>query len=121
MSNEFVEIFGVRFNVEEDELIIDETNLPRKRYPDLSDVKGLKQITHIESLTLELGGITKIEHLQDFSQLHMLNLSRNIIQKIERLERLKNLGFLNLEYNSISKLEGLNSLNALIHLESSRI
>lgn len=107
---EFVEIFGVKFyhdDYYEDHLIIGPDELPLSftkegKKPDLPDVKGLERLTHIEGLTLELGGITKIQNLRDFVQLRALILSRNKIPKIEGLETLRNLEYLNLEFNNIN-------------------
>ena len=76
----YVEIFGKKFYLGEYQLIIEA--LPPHYYedgtPDLSDVKGLERMTSLEGLTLELGGITKIERLQDLIHLEVLNLSHNI-------------------------------------------
>ena len=90
---DFVEIFGRPFyfyEYDEDRLIIGPDELPLSftregKHPDLLDVKGLERFTHLDALTLKLGGITKICNLQDFVQLRALNLSHNRITKIEDL------------------------------------
>ena len=92
-----------------------------------NDVKTTKRVSELnnglESLTLRLNNIEKIEGLENKTNLRDLDLKNNKIQKIEGLENKTNLRDLDLKNNKIQKIEGLENCTNLkyLYLDSNKI
>jgi len=98
------------------EHIVTSLNLSRKKITDISEIKGLENLTQLEWLYLEKNSISEINGLENLTQLEWLNLEKNSISKIGGLENLTQLKFLKLNNNSISEIDGLGTLTNLKRL-----
>jgi len=91
-------------------------DLSRLKIADISEIEGLKQLSHLQTLDLRDNQITEIKGLEHLKNLKSLDLSGNQIKEIKSLERLSLLKTLDLRKNQIAeigKLEHLNNLQKL--------
>ncbi len=84
---------------------------------DISQIKGLENLTSLSALNLKNNFITEIKGLEHLTNLDKLNLSGNQITEIKGLEYLNNLKFLTLSNNNISEIKGLENLRDLWELD----
>ena len=85
----------------------------------LDEIRGLENLTHLNSLWVSWFPITKMTNLENLFNLKELKLGYNQITRISGLDALKNLWQLKLDVNKISKIEGLDNLENLTHLDLS--
>lgn len=79
----------------------------------IMDIKGLENITSLESLDLSENKLIKIDGLATLTNLISLNLRDNRIEKLNNLDSLIRLKNLDLSQNQIQEIEGLEKLRAL--------
>ncbi|WP_428232245.1 leucine-rich repeat domain-containing protein [Flavobacterium sp.] len=79
----------------------------------ISDLKPLENLKHLQSLYLESNIITDINPLQALTNLKFLNLGENNINDVSPLSKLTNLETLHLFKNDISNISILNELKML--------
>jgi len=91
-----------------------------KEISDISSLKELKGLTHLE---LWQNQISDISNLKELKGLTFLNLHSNQISDISSLNELKELTVLNLAYNQISEISSLKELKNLkqLYLQENKI
>jgi len=117
MEREFVTVNGDKWYVFEGKLDFNEQDI------EISDIKGLGKLTHLEVLILndiEIIDFSEIEGLEKLITLQALYLRDNKIKDIKGLENLVNLEILDLSGNQIEEIKGLNSLTNLKTLKLGR-
>ncbi len=80
---------------------------------DISEIKGLENLTNLQWLQLQENGIEEIKGLENLTNLKSLILLENRIKEIKGLENLINLEALNLGSNLIEEIKGLENLTEL--------
>lgn len=81
---------------------------------DLSEIKGLQDLTFLERLNLNSNlYIKEIKCLEKLVDLKELYLRNNKILEIKGLKTLKNLRFLDLAENNITEIKGLDNLKSI--------
>jgi len=83
---------------------------------EITEIPGIKKLTHLKELNLKHNNITKINNISFLDHLELLNLSFNSITQIKNLNSFENLKELRLSHNQIEEinhLEGLTSLQTL--------
>ncbi len=88
-------------------------DLSFRQITDISEIKGIKNLSALQVLNLHNNSIAKITGLENLSGLQELYLHSNSIEEITGLENLINLQVLNLHSNSIEEITGLDILSAL--------
>ncbi|UCH98245.1 MAG: leucine-rich repeat domain-containing protein [Candidatus Aminicenantes bacterium] len=101
-----------RYSMDENEKIIG-LELYRLEISDISLLKDLKNLTHLD---LTNNQISDISSLKDLKNLTHLDLHYNLISDISFLKDLKNLTYLDLHGNEISDISSLKDLKNLTHL-----
>jgi len=86
----------------------------------ISEIKGLEQLTQLQKLELSRNRITEIRNLEQLMLLQELELSTNQIAEIKGLENLTQLNKLRLSYNRIAEIKGLERLKLLQILSLNR-
>ncbi len=118
MKDLFVEVHGKKIKVFKeywnDWIFLDLSGL---KIESISEIKGLRELSELQSLDLSENQITKIEGLDFLSNLLELVLSSNQITEIEGFP--PNLRILSLTKNQITEIKGLNALSELSFLELS--
>ena len=66
---------------------------------DISEIKGLEDLTHITSLGLSNNEITEIKGLETLTKLENLSLDTNQIKELKGLDTLEKLSFMTLGFN----------------------
>lgn len=82
----------------------------------ISEVKGLTNLTDLETLNLSHNKIQNISDLENLENLRVLKIDHNHISKIEGLDSLRQLKVLDLSYNDISEVSGIYHLLELKRL-----
>ena len=88
-------------------------NLSKKKITDISQIKGLDQLTDLTGLNLSYNKISEIKGLESLNNLKSLYIESNQIYEIKGLDNLKNLSRLSLMDNNISELKGLQNIENL--------
>ena len=91
-------------------------NLSGKKITDISQIKGLDQLTDLIILDLSYNNISEINGLDSLHDLKKLDLEGNKITEIKGLDNLTKLKTLNLSQNNINELKGLQNLKNLENL-----
>ena len=91
-------------------------NLNNKEINEITEIKGLENLTNLQRLNLRSNNITEIKGLENLKNLVHLDLCFNQISEIKGLENLNKLILLNLENNQISEINGLENLTHLNYL-----
>ena len=86
---------------------------------EITEIKGLEQLTQLQKLYLSCNKITEIKGLEQLTQLQKLNLYHNNITEIKGLEQLTQLQELDLSHNQITEIKGLEQLTQLQELDLS--
>lgn len=89
-------------------------DLSLNRIRDITEIKGLEELTELQALDLSGNQISEINGLDTLINLVELDLSSNRINEIRGLANLTNLRKLNLRNNLFINIEGLENL---IHLK----
>ncbi|MDR2147417.1 MAG: leucine-rich repeat protein [Tannerella sp.] len=79
----------------------------------LTEIKGLEQLTGLRKLYLYENQLTEIKGLEQLTGLQTLDLSYNQLTEIKGLEQLTGLQELDLSYNQLSEIKGLEQLIGL--------
>jgi len=108
LLDEFVTIKGKKWYVYDSELDLYESGIG-----DISEIKGLENLTNLQLLQLQENGIEEIKGLENLTNLKRLYLLDNSITEIKGLENLTNLEVLNLSSNEIKVIKGLENLTEL--------
>lgn len=98
-------------------------NLNNKEINEITEIKGLENLTNLQRLNLRSNYITEIKGLENLKNLVHLDLCFNQISEIKGLENLNKLILLNLENNQISEIKGLENLTHLnfLYLNGNKI
>ena len=91
-------------------------DLSGKKITNISQIKGLDQLTDLIILDLSYNNISEIHGLDSLKDLKKLDLDGNKITEIKGLDNLTKLETLNLGQNNINELKGLQKLENLKHL-----
>ncbi|KAI6645873.1 Protein phosphatase 1 regulatory subunit 7-like [Oopsacas minuta] len=81
--------------------------------------KGLKSLSKLEILRLDMNLITQIDantNVEGCSSLMDINLANNAIDSVKNFRSTHKLEKLDLSYNNLSSIQGLNNCNSLIEL-----
>ncbi len=97
-------------------VVNDGLNLSGYRINDISEIKGLEDLTGLNVLRLNDNNISEIKGLETLKNLEFLNLSQNQITIISGLDNLTNLKNLDLSFNKIQTMDGINKLRDLEYL-----
>jgi len=94
-----------------------------KNIKEISQIKGLEKLNHLEALNLRNNRIEEIKGLDKLTNLKRLYLNGNKICEIKGLEYLNKLEILQLANNQITEIKGLDKLVNLktLHLNNNRI
>ena len=87
---------------------------------DITEIKGLRELTNLEQLDLNYNKISEIKGLKNLTNLQKLDLSKNKITEIKGLDTLKNLKELSFYENQITEIKGLENLTNLEDLQLGR-
>ncbi len=80
---------------------------------EITNLSGVKNLTHIENLSCSYNKITNIQGLKNLTNLKILKLSDNRIKSLEILKNLKDLEYLRVDFNDLQDLKGLEELSKL--------
>jgi len=83
----------------------------------LTEIKGLEQLTQLQDLRLSNNLLTEIKGLEQLTQLQTLWLNNNQLTEIKGLEKLTQLQVLYLSSNPLTEIKGLEQLTQLISLD----
>ena len=117
--NDFKKILGIRINkrqkeglnsrsydyIEIDGKVIS-LSLSKRNIEDLTILKGLEKLIHLETLKLTDCKISELKGLENLTHLKTLTLYGNQITEIKGLESLKNLTSLHFSHNNIVEMRG---------------
>lgn len=109
-SREFVEYKGSKYEIKKGQLNI----LNATGVFDANDIKGLENITKLNSLFVRK--ISEIKNIETLTDLEKLYINDNSITEIKGLEKAGNLKKLYLSNNQISKIKNLDMLKKLEEL-----
>lgn len=115
---EYVAYKGRQIEIKNGELA-----LINKGIENISEIKGLEDLTNLHTLYLYNNLITDIHGLESLTSLERLSLRNNNIKEIKGLEKLTRLRQLYLENNQIAEIKGLKNLTNLetLHLNNNQI
>ena len=82
----------------------------------LTDVKGLENLTQLTFLSLSDNQLTDVKNLEKLNQLTVLWLGGNQLTDVKGLEKLTQLTRLGLTLNKLTDVKGLENLTKLKHL-----
>ncbi len=88
-------------------------NLSKLSITNITEIKGLENLTNLVELNLSKNKISEITGLDNLKSLEVLILIKNRIVEINGLDNLINLKELHLTDNQISEVNGLENLNKL--------
>jgi hypothetical protein len=116
------ELQTVKINNERIAVFDNELILKNKNISDLSDIKGLFELSNLKKLVLSKNKLKNVQGIEKLPSLRILNLSDNNLSDIRNLEKLENLEELTLYGNNIYELEYKDNFKNLkiLHLDSIR-
>lgn len=82
----------------------------------ITQIEGLEKLQKLRTINFSVNYIESIDGLENLENLILLNLMENHIKSIKRLDNLKKLKTLNLHNNCISEIQGLSQLKILEQL-----
>ncbi len=88
-------------------------------YNQLTEIKGLDQLTGLNSLDLRSNQLTEIKGLDQLTGLNSLDLRSNQLTEIKGLDQLTGLNSLDLSSNQLTEIKGLDQLTGLQELRLS--
>jgi len=83
----------------------------------ISEIKGLENLTQLKQLNLSFNQISEIKGLEKLSHLQLLDFRKNQVSEIKGLEKLSHLQKLCFYENQISEIKGLEQLTQLQQLD----